>query len=88
MRSANSARRVEVVERLSRLGLRVRILPAFVDIADGKHTVDLIRDVEIGDLLGRDAVPPDPASWRPIPATRSCWSPGPAARSDRNFAGS
>jgi FlaA1/EpsC-like NDP-sugar epimerase len=60
MRSANSARRVEVVERLSRLGLRVRILPAFVDIADGKHTVDLIRDVEIGDLLGRDAVPPDP----------------------------
>ena len=61
MRSANSARRAEVVERLSNLGLRVRILPAFVDIADGKHTVDLIRDVEIGDLLGRDAVPPDPS---------------------------
>jgi FlaA1/EpsC-like NDP-sugar epimerase len=59
MRSANSARRAEVVERLSNHGLRVRILPAFVDIADGKHTVDLIRDVEIGDLLGRDAVPPD-----------------------------
>ena len=48
-----------MVEKLSNLGLRVRILPAFVDIADGKHTVDLIRDVEIGDLLGRDAVPPD-----------------------------
>lgn len=59
MRTANSARRAEVVERLSNLGLRVRILPAFVDIADGKHTVDLIRDVEIGDLLGRDSVPPD-----------------------------
>jgi len=59
MRSANSARRAEVVERLSNLGLRVRILPAFVDIADGKHTVNLIRDVEIGDLLGRDAVPPE-----------------------------
>ena len=59
MRHANSARRAEVVEQLSGLGLRVRILPAFVDIADGKHTVDLIRDVEIGDLLGRDAVPPD-----------------------------
>ncbi|MEM5471146.1 nucleoside-diphosphate sugar epimerase/dehydratase [Hoeflea sp. AS60] len=59
MRSANSARRAEVVEHLSNLGLRVRILPAFVDIADGKHTVDLIRDVEIGDLLGRDAVPPE-----------------------------
>lgn len=59
MRSANTSRRAEVVEQLSDLGLRVRILPAFVDIADGKHTVDLIRDVEIGDLLGRDAVPPD-----------------------------
>lgn len=59
MRSANTARRAEAVERLSNLGLRVRILPAFVDIADGKHTVDLIRDVEIGDLLGRDAVPPE-----------------------------
>jgi FlaA1/EpsC-like NDP-sugar epimerase len=70
MRNANTARRAEVVERLSGLGLRVRILPAFVDIADGKHTVDLIRDVEIGDLLGRDAVPPDPASWRPTPANK------------------
>ncbi|PHR23439.1 MAG: polysaccharide biosynthesis protein [Hoeflea sp.] len=60
MRSANTSRRVEIVERLSNLGLRVRILPAFVDIADGKHTVEVIRDVEIGDLLGRDAVPPDP----------------------------
>ncbi|WP_066180026.1 polysaccharide biosynthesis protein [Hoeflea olei] len=60
MRNANTARRAEVVEKLSGLGLRVRILPAFVDIADGKHTVDLIRDVEIGDLLGRDAVPPEP----------------------------
>lgn len=59
MRSANSVRRAEVVDQLSNLGLRVRILPAFVDIADGKHTVDLIRDVEIGDLLGRDAVPPE-----------------------------
>lgn len=60
MRHANTARRAEIVEQLSGFGLRVRILPAFVDIADGKHTVDLIRDVEIGDLLGRDAVPPEP----------------------------
>jgi FlaA1/EpsC-like NDP-sugar epimerase len=60
MRHANSSRRAEIVDKLTGLGLRVRILPAFVDIADGKHTVDLIRDVEIGDLLGRDAVPPEP----------------------------
>lgn len=60
MRHANTTRRAEVVGNLTELGLRVRILPAFVDIADGKHTVDLIRDVEIGDLLGRDSVPPEP----------------------------
>ncbi|MDF1608410.1 nucleoside-diphosphate sugar epimerase/dehydratase [Hoeflea sp. YIM 152468] len=60
MRRANISRRAEVVAQLSGFGLRVRILPAFADIVDGKHTVDLIRDVEIGDLLGRDAVPPEP----------------------------
>jgi len=59
MRSAGTSRRTEVVEKLSALGLHVRILPAFVDIADGKHTVNMIRDVDIGDLLGRDVVPPD-----------------------------
>lgn len=59
MRSARTSRRTEVVDKLSALGLRVRILPAFVDIADGKHTVNMIRDVDIGDLLGRDTVPPD-----------------------------
>jgi FlaA1/EpsC-like NDP-sugar epimerase len=59
MRSAATSRRTEVVDRLSSLGLHVRILPAFVDIADGKHTVNMIRDVDIGDLLGRDVVPPD-----------------------------
>ena len=59
MRSAGTSRRTEVVDRLSSLGLHVRILPAFVDIADGKHTVNMIRDVDIGDLLGRDVVPPD-----------------------------
>jgi FlaA1/EpsC-like NDP-sugar epimerase len=59
MRSAATSRRTEVVDLLSSLGLHVRILPAFVDIADGKHTVNMIRDVDIGDLLGRDVVPPD-----------------------------
>jgi FlaA1/EpsC-like NDP-sugar epimerase len=59
MRKAKTSRRTEIVEQLNALGLKVRILPAFVDIADGKHTVNMIRDVDIGDLLGRDAVPPD-----------------------------
>jgi FlaA1/EpsC-like NDP-sugar epimerase len=59
MRSARTSRRTEVVDKLTALGLRVRILPAFVDIADGKHTVSMIRDVDIGDLLGRDIVPAD-----------------------------
>lgn len=59
MRTAKASRRSEIVEQLNVAGLRVRILPAFLDIADGKHTVSMIRDVDIGDLLGRDVVPPD-----------------------------
>lgn len=59
MRTAKTSRRTEIVEQLTESGLRVRILPAFLEIADGKHTVNMIRDVDIGDLLGRDVVPPD-----------------------------
>ncbi len=59
--SASSARRREVVSFLEQYRIRVRILPAMTDIADGKHLVNMIREIDIGDLLGRDAVAADPA---------------------------
>ncbi len=59
--SASSARRREVVSFLEQYPVRVRILPALVDIANGRHLINMVREVDIGDLLGRDPVAADPA---------------------------
>ncbi|WP_137936946.1 nucleoside-diphosphate sugar epimerase/dehydratase [Chitinivorax sp. B] len=59
--SASSARRRDVVSLLERYPLRVRILPAMTDIASGRHLVNMVREVDIGDLLGRDPIAADPA---------------------------
>ncbi len=60
MPTASGLRQREVVETLKQHRLRVRILPAVSDIASGHHLVSLVREVDIGDLLGRDPVEPDP----------------------------
>jgi FlaA1/EpsC-like NDP-sugar epimerase len=57
--SASNARRREVVAFLERFPIRVRILPALADIASGRHLVSMVREVDIGDLLGRDPVAPN-----------------------------
>lgn len=59
LRTASGNARMSVVESLRKQGIKVRILPAFADIADGKHIVNMVREVEIGDLLGREMVSPD-----------------------------
>ncbi|HCZ16683.1 MAG TPA: nucleoside-diphosphate sugar epimerase/dehydratase [Accumulibacter sp.] len=58
--SVSSARRREVVAFLEHHPVRVRILPALTDIANGRHLVNMVREVDIGDLLGRDPVAADP----------------------------
>lgn len=60
MPSAAAARRRVVVEFLEQHAVKVRILPAMTDIASGRHLVNLVREVEIGDLLGREPVAPLP----------------------------
>lgn len=60
MPSASAARRRAVVEFLEQHAVKVRILPAMTDIASGRHLVNLVREVEISDLLGREAVAPLP----------------------------
>ncbi|MGC1271658.1 MAG: nucleoside-diphosphate sugar epimerase/dehydratase [Croceibacterium sp.] len=37
----------------------IRTLPSLMELAHGEVTVNDLREVEIGDLLGRDAVPPN-----------------------------
>lgn len=56
MPEASSAQRREAVLRLEQHAVRVRILPALADIANGRHLVNMVREVDIGDLLGRDPV--------------------------------
>jgi FlaA1/EpsC-like NDP-sugar epimerase len=59
MPSVSQSRRKEVVAFLDGQGARVQILPTISDIASGKHLVNMLREVDIGDLLGRDPVAAD-----------------------------
>lgn len=55
--SASRARRREILGYLEGFPLHVRSIPGFMDLASGRVKVDDIQDVDIADLLGRDAVP-------------------------------
>jgi FlaA1/EpsC-like NDP-sugar epimerase len=58
--SASSAQKRRLIRRVEGAGLPVKILPGLVEMVDGKAGVSDIREVDVADLLGRDAVPPDP----------------------------
>jgi FlaA1/EpsC-like NDP-sugar epimerase len=53
------ARRRNIVDTLERFQVRVRTLPAMLDIVDAKVSVDALREIEIEDLLGREPVSPN-----------------------------
>lgn len=59
MPSASRHRRRLVLERLSEFPVHVQTVPEISDLVSGKARVDDIRDIDVADLLGRDAVPPD-----------------------------
>ncbi|HIQ41245.1 MAG TPA: polysaccharide biosynthesis protein [Pseudomonas oleovorans] len=56
--SASRARRREILADLERYPLHVRSIPGFMDLASGRVKVEDLQEVDIADLLGRDAVPP------------------------------
>ncbi len=56
MPSATRARQREILKQLSDLPVHVRILPGLASLANGNVKVEDIREVEIDDVLGRDAV--------------------------------
>ena len=58
--SASIAQKRRLIERVEGTGLPVKILPNLVELVDGRADVSDIREVDVADLLGRDAVPPDP----------------------------
>nr|WP_245399646.1 nucleoside-diphosphate sugar epimerase/dehydratase [Atopomonas sediminilitoris] len=59
--SVPRARRREIIEGLEPYPVHVRSMPGIMDIAAGRVQVDELQEVDIADLLGRDAVAPEAA---------------------------
>jgi FlaA1/EpsC-like NDP-sugar epimerase len=57
--SASRRSRQAIITSLEALSVHVQTIPDFNDLVTGKARVDDIREVAVGDLLGRDAVQPD-----------------------------
>ena len=57
--SATTAQKRRLIQRVESAGLPVRILPGLGDLVDGRAGLSDIREVDVADLLGRDAVPPE-----------------------------
>lgn len=58
--SAGSTQKRQLIRRVEKTGLPVKILPSLTDMVDGRVRVADIREIDLIDLLGRDPVPPDP----------------------------
>jgi FlaA1/EpsC-like NDP-sugar epimerase len=58
--SASRRRRREILTALEPLGVHVQSLPNLSDLISGKAQFNELCDVDVGDLLGRDPVPPRP----------------------------
>ena len=59
--SITRERRNEILDALRHLPVHVRTLPGMTDLAAGRVTLSDVRELDIEDLLGRDAGPPDGA---------------------------
>lgn len=46
----------KIINECNKTGCKVQILPAYIDLIDGKVSISKLRDVEIEDLLGREPV--------------------------------
>ncbi|WP_244534671.1 nucleoside-diphosphate sugar epimerase/dehydratase [Hyphomicrobium sp. CS1GBMeth3] len=51
--------RRRVLQELERFPVSVKILPTYEDVASGQVSLNSLRAVEVGDILGRDAVTPN-----------------------------
>jgi FlaA1/EpsC-like NDP-sugar epimerase len=58
--SLSRRRRREILNQLEPLGIHVQTVPDVEQLVTGKANLADLREVDVGDLLGRDAVPPKP----------------------------
>ena len=56
--SVSRRRRKQIIHRLEDMHVHIQTMPNFSDLISGNARVDEIREVDVADLLGRDAVPP------------------------------
>jgi len=59
--SLTRRRRRDIVETIQQLGIQVLQVPSIEEVASGHARITSLRPVPIEELLGRDAVPPDPS---------------------------
>lgn len=60
MPSLKKAQQKDILEKLEPLKVKIKVTPPIASLVNGELRVQDIRDIEIDDLLGRDAVEPDP----------------------------
>jgi len=56
--SAGEKLRIQILKKLSKYPIEVKILPSMDNIVNGVITIDNIKHVEVADILGRDSVKP------------------------------
>jgi FlaA1/EpsC-like NDP-sugar epimerase len=59
------SRRRQIVDGLQEFGIPVLQVPSVEEITSGRARIDALRPVQVEELLGRDAVPSDPALLGP-----------------------
>lgn len=64
MPSISRERRNKIIQSLHALPVHTRTLPGLADLTSGRVTVQDLRELDIEDLLGREAVAPQPALLR------------------------
>lgn len=57
--SVSRRRRQEIIASLEHLPVHVKIMPELADLVSGDTLIDDVRDVEVKDLLDREAIPPN-----------------------------
>ena len=57
--SASEKQRIEILKRLSKYPIEVKVLPSMDHIVNGVVSIDNIKHVEVADILGRDSVEPN-----------------------------
>ena len=60
MPSLSPAARKRILDRLETCPIHVLSLPSMSDLISGRATISDIREVDVGDILGREVVPPIP----------------------------